>query len=457
MGAEMSGNMPAMPVPVTEIIDEYRSKADSAEEAVAAFQAAQSALEMAATVQGKYVRSMVNDRVSANANAVRRNLLESGWRAIYDRMQIDRLASANDKRRFEALFSNPPILSVLSVREHFGPYILNPRQNILRGLAEVFCALDPAYKSHSNVKIGVAKLPKRIIVPSFGSYGSYGRDKLRDVVNAMAALRGQPLMEQYEWNEIDRAHRLGEDATLHGGRLPKYRDGEYVPTPAPNRGLTIRKFGNGNAHVFFSPGALRDINLGLAEFYGDVLPDTPDAPEAKQPGTAVAKDLQFYPTPKRVIETILDEIGIYAPQEWRRDEFKPLRILEPSCGDGRIMAEIRKRGHHVFGIEVDANRAQQARDSGLGVMTGNFLEQPPAPQYDRVVMNPPFYGRHYVKHVRHALKFLTPGGFLVSVLPASAHYDHKELEGRWEDLPVASFAESGTNIPTGYLIIRAEG
>lgn len=74
----------------------------------------------------------------------------------------------------------------------------------------------------------------------------------------------------------------------------------------------------------------------------------------------------------------------------------------------------------------------------------------------RVVMNPPFYGRHYVKHVLHALKFLKPGGVLVSVLPASAHYDHKELEGRWEDLPVASFAESGTNIPTGYLIVRAE-
>lgn len=448
----MTAHVPVIPRRVSDILDEYQAKADAAADAVAAWEQAQAAFGMAATVAGRYVKSMVNDRVMADANAVRRNLLESAWRALYAAMQIDRLASANDKRRFESLFASPPPLTIVSVREHFGAFILDPRQNILRGLAEVFCALDPAYKSHSNVKIGVAKLPKRIIIPSFGSYGSYGRDKLRDVVNAMASLRGQPLMEQAEWNEIDRAHRKGEDAALHGGMLPTYRNGEYVPEPSPNRGLTIRKFGNGNAHIFFSPEAQRDINLGLAEFYGDVLPDTPDAPEAKQPGTAVAKDLQFYPTPQTVIERILDEVGVYAPQQWRRDEFKPLRVLEPSCGDGRIMDEIRRRGHHAIGYEVHPGRAAEARARGNAVVTGNFLEQPPAPEFDRVVMNPPFYGRHYVKHVRHALEFLKPGGRLVSVLPASAHYDHKGLSGHWEDLPVASFAESGTNIPTGYLI-----
>lgn len=435
----MTAHVPAIPRRVADILDEYQVKADGADDAVSAWQKAQTDFGMAATVAGRYVRSMVNDRVMADAKAVRRNLLESGWRALYAAMQIDRLASANDKRRFEALFASPPPLTIVSVREHFGAFILDPRQNILRGLAEVFCALDPAYKSHSNVKFGVARLPKRAILSSMHGHSSYGQDRLRDMLNALAAYRGDPLVEYGEFREIESL------TSVFGNKA-----GEVVI-----RGLTIRVFKNGNGHVIFDKRSMDDINKALAEFYGDVLPDTPDAPEAKQPGTAVAKDLQFYPTPKRVIETILDEIGIYAPQEWRREEFKPLRVLEPSCGDGRIMDEIRRRGHHVFGIEVDAMRAQQARDKGLGVMTGNFLEQPPGPQYDRVVMNPPFYGRHYVKHVRHAQKFLKPDGRLVSVLPASAHYDHQELSGRWEDLPVASFAESGTNIPTGFLICGA--
>jgi hypothetical protein len=68
-------------------------------------------------------------------------------------------------------------------------------------------------------------------------------------------------------------------------------------------------------------------------------------------------------------------------------------------------------------------------------------------------MNPPFYGRHYAKHVNHALGFLKPGGTLTAILPVTARYDHGLLDGRWEDLPVGSFSESGTNINTTVLTI----
>jgi hypothetical protein len=40
------------------------------------------------------------------------------------------------------------------------------------------------------------------------------------------------------------------------------------------------------------------------------------------------------------------------------------------------------------------------------------------------------------------------------VLPATAHYDHG-VEGKWTDLPVSSFAESGTNVPTGFIVWAA--
>jgi len=39
------------------------------------------------------------------------------------------------------------------------------------------------------------------------------------------------------------------------------------------------------------------------------------------------------------------------------------------------------------------------------------------------------------------------------VLPATAYYDHGDLQGEWRDLPVGSFAEAGTNVPTGLLRI----
>ena len=69
-------------------------------------------------------------------------------------------------------------------------------------------------------------------------------------------------------------------------------------------------------------------------------------------------------------------------------------------------------------------------------------------------MNPPFYGKHYAKHVEHAFKFLKPGGTLTAILPATARYDHGLLEGKWDDLPVGSFSESGTNINTTVLTMR---
>ena len=58
--------------------------------------------------------------------------------------------------------------------------------------------------------------------------------------------------------------------------------------------------------------------------------------------------------------------------------------------------------------------------------------------------------KRYKKHVGHAIKFLRPGGRLICILPASAYYDHGNTVGEWHDLPVGSFADSGTNIPTGY-------
>jgi SAM-dependent methyltransferase len=212
----------------------------------------------------------------------------------------------------------------------------------------------------------------------------------------------------------------------------------------PPRGVRLRRFKNGNAHLFFFKDELRDINMALAEYYGEVLCDeATEKPEKRQESTEVAKDLQYYPTPLNVISRMFWHVSV-----------DDKRVLEPSCGTGNILDAIRANGGKAIGVEYDHGRAVEARSRGHNVIETNFLDMLPAPDrlFDVVMMNPPFYGKHYAKHVDHAMEFLKPGGKLIAVLPITARYDHDLLDGRWEDLPVGSFKDSGTNINTTILM-----
>lgn len=450
----MTINALALPRTVADLVEEYDGKAANVEQAIAEFEGAFDRLQMAGTVQGCYVEP-IGSRSYLHTDSIRKNLLKSGWKAIYSRLEIDRIATAKDKKLFEQTLADPPPLTFENAKATFRDYFERPRYHILRGLAETFTELDPAYKSHSKVRIGVKGLPKRVILTGWGEYSyGYARDKFRDMVNALAAYQGLPSFERNEMQAIDAAHRLGEDAVLDGR---SYRGGSrYQPEERATvkRGLTVRCFANGNAHVFFEPWTLLDINRALAEFYGEVLPDAEEEGVKPSASTAVAKDLQFYWSPAEVIDRALDFADIPSRNAYSYGrELPEYRVLEPSCGDGRILDVLRERNCRSLGVEYHPGRAAEARAKGHAVLTANFLEQPPTPEFDRVVMNPPFYGRHYVNHVRHALRFLKPGGTLVSILPATAHYDHGELEGEWRDLPVGSFSEAGTNVPTGMLRI----
>lgn len=445
--------------PVLALIDEYDEKAAGVEAAIAAYEAACTAIEMAGCVMGTYVEPVLRSKNYLYPESMRKNLLKSGWKAIYNRLNIETIASANDKRLFERTLTDPPPLTFDNAKATFGPYLENPRLHILRGLAETFASLDPAYRSHTKVKIGREKLPKRVILSNVHGYSSYGRDKMRDILNALATYQGKPLLTHKELSMMEKdgdALRVtSEQPDPFQSKYERERDPKMVTVIG--RDVWLKTYGNGNGHLYFGPDALLDINRGLAEFYGDVLPDAEEEGVKPRASTDVAKDLQFYWSPDKVISTALEFARVSDYREWSRfsERPAPLRVLEPSCGDGQIMDMVKAYGHRSTGIEYHAGRAATARAKGHHVVTANFLETPPVPEFDVVVMNPPFYGRHYVKHVRHALKFLKPGGTLVAILPATAHYDHEELEGTWEDLPVASFADAGTNVPTGLLKMRA--
>lgn len=434
--------VPAFRLSLRDVVAEYDAKRAAIPEAIASYEASVAALDPACCIGGAYAGPALSGRAYASQRGMEALLTQSAWRHVYSTLQIDRIASAQDKRRFEQAMASPPEFTFDNVLATFEGFIVGARHHILRGLAEVFCDLDPAYRSHSKVKVGVAGLPKRVILSSVTGYGSYGVDRLRDILNALAAYQGLPLIE---WPELAALLKDGEACLTAREASPSYRGGDPVQTVA--RGARLKRFGNGNGHLHFEPETLKDINLALAEFYGDVLPDVDERPAKRQASTAVSKDLQYYPTPKAVAERLVADLYI------REGE----RVLEPSCGCGRILDALRAKGaRNILGIEVDPGRAAEARAKGHSVQVANFLETVPNGDFDRVVMNPPFYGTHYAKHVEHALRYLKPGGALTAILPATARYDHGILDGSWHDLPVGSFSESGTNVNTVILTMKAD-
>ena len=423
----MNNKQIAYPHTVRDIVQEYAVKSASLQQAMLAFTQAEHDVNAATKITGGFIAGSFVSGNWLSEPVGQKLLLASAWQAIYSRLNLENVFSASDKNKFAQSLENPAPLTLENLTATFGQYWENPRYFILKGLAEVFCKLDKFYKSHSNFGVGVKGLPKRVILSRFTGVHSHGVNAVMDMVNAMVQVTGEALIKDDE-------RRILWDASMNGSDFE-----------LPRIGLKGKVFANGNAHVHFSPQALKVVNDGLHEYYGTVLPDdSSERPAAKKASTEVSKDLQFYPTPRAAIDHILARVHLPANA----------RILEPSCGDGALLDAMNNGDRDLFGIEYDAGRAQQARGKGHKVLTANFLEVEPQPVYDRVVMNPPFSGTHYVKHVKHAMKFLKPDGVLITILPASAWYEHKLLTGRWEDLPMGSFRESGTNINTGFLMIR---
>ena len=458
MNAQTEFKAPAKLRALRDIVEEYDTKRESTQSIKDEFSALVTKVGMAGSIGGTFGDS-VWDRgaPSLSVHSVHKALLISAWKHVWAGLNLDVIATATDRKKWEMTVQNPPEFTLENIAATFGDYVKDPRFHILRGLAECFCDLDQAYKSHSKVKIGVAGLPKRIIVNGVMgeySYGSYGRNKLRDVIKSLNTYRGVADMTHSEFKDMIREARKSGDADWPGG--------------------TVKAFRNGNAHVIFDRDAQRDINRALAEFYGDILPDAEADGDVKaKPGTEVSKDLAYYPTPERVLDKISSSMNL-------RDNWS---VLEPSCGDGQILDWLRKQNSTITltGVEVDPGRAASGRAKGHAIMCHNFLKTAPDPRFDLVIMNPPFSGQHWKKHLLHARKFLKPvpegqrwgGGNLICILPASAFYDghlgemglvradaHNSDRGwrdtGWHDLPTASFADSGTNVPTGYFVLGAK-
>lgn len=173
-------------------------------------------------------------------------------------------------------------------------------------------------------------------------------------------------------------------------------------------------------------------------------------------------DFEFFPTPPEVVRHVIHFADI-------RDG---MIVLEPSAGKGAIAkaahdaaANVLIDMYELMPANNDALHALNLRLSGIGKPV-DFLTVEPNPVYDRVVMNPPFGRQADIRHVTHALKFLKPGGMLVSVMSSSVTFRSNKLtsdfrhlvEGRGghiEALPDGAFKSSGTMVNTVIVVIPA--
>lgn len=170
-----------------------------------------------------------------------------------------------------------------------------------------------------------------------------------------------------------------------------------------------------------------------------------------------ASDLGYFPTPNTIAQDLVARAGIQPG----------MKVLEPSAGDGAIVAPALAAGATVTAVEFDANRAATlaSRFPGVVVRSGDFLAMRPADLglFDAVVMNPPFslQGRPQadMDHVSHAISFVRPGGMVVAVMSAGVTFrENKRAEefrtltesmGGWiEPLPEDAFKVSGTGVRT---------
>jgi SAM-dependent methyltransferase len=129
--------------------------------------------------------------------------------------------------------------------------------------------------------------------------------------------------------------------------------------------------------------------------------------------------LGFYPLPVPEAERLRN--CFFFPQEFS--------ALDPCVGNGvAFLNLLRGTGARRYAIEIDAYRAEQARNLGIETLQANTLDvRCPAEAFSLLYLNPPYdleigetnNQRQELVFLEHTYRWLKPGGVLVFVSPQS--------------------------------------
>lgn len=396
------------------------------------------------------------------ADRVRRQIDRAMWLHVIDTTQLESIMDRQERDAFRAdLVANCPEWSAENVAATLERIAGDAGKLFQRGIANAFAGLDRRFRSHDGFKIG----GRVILDRAFNEWGGMERkqcETLRDVERVFQTLDARAKGEEVEPGEA-------------GARLANYLEAEARrnkarPLVIENEWVRVRVFGNGNAHLWFTrPDLVRAVNLLLADYYGEVIGEGSDVCDVADLGPGYhltpARDFGYFPTDETTARALFDRID---------RPLDGLRILEPSAGKGALAKIAKAKGATVQCVEIQTGLCAELREQGYSTTQADFLTLDPSqcPVFDGIVMNPPFDRGRDCDHVRHALQFLKPGGFLVAIMSAGTEFrtdkrtsafralvEKQKPMDSWRgdyfrDLPPGSFAHAGTNVNTVTLALR---
>ena len=160
---------------------------------------------------------------------------------------------------------------------------------------------------------------------------------------------------------------------------------------------------------------------------------------------------EYYPTPPSVVERVAALVRL-APSAQRR----AARVLDPCCGPGDALRQFADAigGSETYGIEIEQNRAADARTSLDHVIAGSaFAVRLGHEAFSCLWLNPPYDQDDGGKRLEHSFlttisRSLAPGGLLVYIVPQarlaqsarylSTHYERMRCY-RFQDPEYAAF------------------
>jgi len=187
--------------------------------------------------------------------------------------------------------------------------------------------------------------------------------------------------------------------------------------------------------------------------------------EQMRAGVQVVSAPQLFPTPPDLARRMVQAAG----DTWIIGR----RVLEPSAGTGNILQAVWNATTgcdcvRVVAVEINQqladrlrenrNKRLYANDQTFDIRCGDFLEcNGDLGKFDAILMNPPFANGQDIKHIKHAITFLKPGGRLVAICANGPRQNEqlKPLADSWEELPADAFKEAGTGVHTAMMVVTA--
>lgn len=170
---------------------------------------------------------------------------------------------------------------------------------------------------------------------------------------------------------------------------------------------------------------------------------------SRHPVAEIYADSQLFVSPEPVCDRLVTLADIRPGN----------RVLEPNAGTGAILRAIlaAQPAARCECVEINYELVQHLESAfpGVPVSCGDFLSYQPAEPYDRIIMNPPFRNGADLKHIRHALTMLSPGGCLVAVCTNGPRQQRElyKMAVHHEELPRGTF--SYTDVSTMIVRINA--